>query len=186
MTTFHDDVRQWAEGDPEFAYELELARGESQLGKRIAAMRQTRGYTQSELGERMGVKQPAVARLEGADRTPTAETIWRVTDALDCEITFGPKHTVRITPAAYQHFVTSVHLGWPPEIAGEPGTVVVANTGNWITSSLGRAVGPQPSAVQFNLGSRMGEALPEERSSAGNHNVQRTGHRQESEFSLAA
>jgi predicted XRE-type DNA-binding protein len=187
VTTFHDDVRQWVEDDPEFAHELELARGESRLGEQIAAMREARGYTQRELGERMGVKQPSVARLEGADRTPTAETIWRVTDALDCEITFGPRHTVRITPVFNLNLETAVYPGWGSGVVGELGTVVVADMGNRITLSLDQVAGLGRSAVQFDLGSWTGEAVPDEPyRRAGSSGGQSSGTRRESEFSLAA
>jgi predicted transcriptional regulator len=74
--------------DPEFraAYEaLEPA-------YQIARLRILRGLTQEQLAEKVGTKQPSIARLESRRSTPSLDFLQRVAEALDAEV------EVRIVP----------------------------------------------------------------------------------------
>jgi predicted transcriptional regulator len=74
--------------DPEFraAYEaLEPA-------YQIARLRILRGLTQEQLAEKVGTKQPSIARLESGRSTPSLDFLQRVAEALDAEV------EVRIVP----------------------------------------------------------------------------------------
>lgn len=53
------------------------------FGQRLARIRKGRGLTQAALGERMGAPQQHVARWENGGRQPTAETLKRLSLALD-------------------------------------------------------------------------------------------------------
>ena len=74
--------------DPEFraAYEaLEPA-------YQITRLRILRGLTQEQLAEKVGTKQPSIARLESGRSTPSLDFLQRVAEALDAEV------EVRIVP----------------------------------------------------------------------------------------
>jgi len=74
--------------DPEFreAYEaLEPA-------YQIARLRILRGLTQQQLAEKVGTKQPSIARLESGRSTPTLDFLRRVAQALDARV------EIRIVP----------------------------------------------------------------------------------------
>jgi predicted transcriptional regulator len=74
--------------DPEFraAYEaLEPA-------YQIARLRILRGLTQEQLAEKVGTKQPSIARLESGRSMPSLGFLQRVAEALDAEV------EIRIVP----------------------------------------------------------------------------------------
>ena len=74
--------------DPEFraAYEtLEPA-------YQIARLRILRGLTQEQLAEKVGTKQPSIARLESGFSTPSLDFLRRVAEALDAQV------EIRIVP----------------------------------------------------------------------------------------
>ncbi len=55
----------------------------------IRDARHAAGLSQAELAERLGVKQPVVARLERSGANPTVRTLRRVMDATGSELTLG-------------------------------------------------------------------------------------------------
>jgi predicted transcriptional regulator len=74
--------------DPDFraaAEELEPA-------YQVARLRIMRGLTQEELAEKVGTKQPSIARLESGRSEPSLAFLRRVVEALDGDL------KVRITP----------------------------------------------------------------------------------------
>ena len=58
----------------------------SSIGRAIARMRAESGLTQRELAERAGTSQPAIARLEAGQVSPTLDTIERVAVAAGYEL----------------------------------------------------------------------------------------------------
>jgi predicted transcriptional regulator len=76
--------------DPEFVAEcLEL-----EVGYQIARLRLLRGMTQAELADRVGTRQPSIARLENGSRLPSLSFLERIAEALDAQV------EVKITPRA--------------------------------------------------------------------------------------
>lgn len=59
------------------------------IGKMIEA-REEKGFSQRELAELSGVKQPAIARLEGMKATPQIDTLFRVLHPLGYTIEIVP------------------------------------------------------------------------------------------------
>ncbi len=55
------------------------------FGARVREIRQKRGMTQVELGERLGFPQNRVSEIENGSRSPTLVTILRLAIALDCK-----------------------------------------------------------------------------------------------------
>lgn len=55
------------------------------FGARVREIRQKRGMTQVELGERLGFPQNRVSEIENGSRSPTLVTILRLAIALKCK-----------------------------------------------------------------------------------------------------
>jgi transcriptional regulator with XRE-family HTH domain len=80
------DVLQKDLRDPEFRAEWERTALARAIASEVIAYRVEQGLSQTALAERLGMKQPAVARLEAGDVTPTIETLQRLVRVLDREI----------------------------------------------------------------------------------------------------
>ena len=72
--------------DPEFRAEWERTALAREIASEVIAYRVEQDISQTALAERLGMKQPAVARLEAGDVTPTIETLQRLVRVLDREI----------------------------------------------------------------------------------------------------
>src|SRR5438093_12789735 len=72
--------------DPKFRAEWERTALARAIASEVIAYRVEQGLSQTALAERLGMKQPAVARLEAGDVTPTIETLQRLVRVLDREI----------------------------------------------------------------------------------------------------
>ena len=57
----------------------------------IIARRNEMSISQRELARFVGMKQPAICRLERGDKNITVDTLFRVTDALNLQIACKPK-----------------------------------------------------------------------------------------------
>ena len=57
------------------------------VGRMVAHNRLARGLSQQELAVLCGTTQSAIARLEAGGRPPRIDTLLRIADALDCELT---------------------------------------------------------------------------------------------------
>lgn len=71
-----------------------LVAADDELRKRLVAIRVAKHLTQAQVGERMGVKQPAVAALERPDADPKLSTLRRYALALGVLV----QHTVTDYP----------------------------------------------------------------------------------------
>ena len=84
MKTFQDvladDLR-----DPAFRAEWDRTRLAQAVALRLIEYRVKEGITQTELARRVGVRQPAIARLEAGDHEPSFATLARIAQALDIE-----------------------------------------------------------------------------------------------------
>lgn len=68
---------------------LEAARISARLmdmRNRIAAVRRSKGLTQIDLADRLGINQGSVSRLERSSGGVRLDTLKRVADALECEV----------------------------------------------------------------------------------------------------
>ncbi|WP_216896977.1 helix-turn-helix domain-containing protein [Nocardia alni] len=88
-----DERSSWAEmraevmGRPGAAAVYEAARIRFELGEAVRALREESGWTQSELADRAGLKQPAVARLEAGGTMPTIPMLERIAEAFQMRLT---------------------------------------------------------------------------------------------------
>jgi len=78
--------------DPAFV--MESRRFE--LGYQIARLRLLRGMTQAELADKVGTRQPSIARLENGNSMPSLSFLERIAKALDAEV------EIKIIPRALQ------------------------------------------------------------------------------------
>lgn len=56
------------------------------VAAQVAQMRGLRGLSQSELAERCGTTQSAIARLESGRRPPRVDTLLTIAEALECDV----------------------------------------------------------------------------------------------------
>lgn len=71
---------------PEYQAAMKAYALAHELGRQVRAARETRGWTQTELARRSGLKPHAISRLEAGDVVPTLTTLERVAAALDAEL----------------------------------------------------------------------------------------------------
>ena len=77
-----EDVLSRQLEDADFRAEWERSALARAVALRIVAYRAEHGLSQTELGRRVGMSQPAVARLETGEHVPTIHTLLRLSDAL--------------------------------------------------------------------------------------------------------
>jgi ribosome-binding protein aMBF1 (putative translation factor) len=71
--------------DPAFRVEWERTAVARAVAARLVEYRAEHGLTQTALAHRLGMKQPAVARLEAAEHNPSFDTLARLSHALGLE-----------------------------------------------------------------------------------------------------
>ncbi|NUR60300.1 MAG: helix-turn-helix transcriptional regulator [Catenulispora sp.] len=76
------DLRQENAANPEFQAAYADARLRFDLGEAVRARREELGWSQTELAERAGMRQPAIARFEAGGTTPTLPVLERIAVAL--------------------------------------------------------------------------------------------------------
>ncbi|HCW50208.1 MAG TPA: transcriptional regulator [Brevundimonas sp.] len=68
-----------------------LARSPKQLGGIIQQFRKARGWSQTDLAERAGLRQEMVSKIEGGQPGSRIASVWDLLAALDLEMTVGPR-----------------------------------------------------------------------------------------------
>ena len=89
----HDEVLAEHLKDPEFRAEWERTQLANAVALRLIAYRVEHELTQTELARRVGMKQPAIARLEAGEHEPSLATLVRISRGL------GIAFHIDITPA---------------------------------------------------------------------------------------
>jgi transcriptional regulator with XRE-family HTH domain len=82
------------ETTPEFTEAYAAARLRYELGKVVRERREELGWSQTELGRRSGMRQPAIARFEAGGTVPTIPLLERLAEAL------GLRLVVQMAPVA--------------------------------------------------------------------------------------
>ena len=75
--------------DPAFREEYARADEEYALAEAMVRARTAASLTQSQLAERIGTTQSAIARLEGGRLSPSVRTLRRYAEATGMRLTFG-------------------------------------------------------------------------------------------------
>jgi HTH-type transcriptional regulator/antitoxin HipB len=94
VTTTLADLRHTRVTTTEVAEAYTAARLRYELGKVVRERREELGWTQTELGRRSGMRQPAIARFEAGGTVPTIPLLERLAEAL------GLRLVVQMAPAA--------------------------------------------------------------------------------------
>ena len=81
----HERVLAEQMEDPAFAQEWQRTALARAVAMRLVSYRAEHGLSQTKLAQLLGMKQPAVARLEGGDHVPTLLTLARLSQALGME-----------------------------------------------------------------------------------------------------
>ena len=92
--TFADQVLRERLGDPALHGGRQRTALAREVALRVVAYRAEHGLTQTELGHRLGMKQPAIARLEAGTHEPSLTTLQRLARTL------GMAFHIDITPDA--------------------------------------------------------------------------------------
>ena len=69
----------------------DLARNPKQIGNLIRRARKQRGLSQTQLGEKTGLRQATISLIETGNPAATLETILRVLSVLDLELRIAPR-----------------------------------------------------------------------------------------------
>lgn len=85
----------------------ELARSPEQLGNAIRRVRKKRGMSQSELGEKAGLRQETISLIESGNPAAKLETILAVLSALNLEFQINERTTQMSLAEALKAGVTS-------------------------------------------------------------------------------
>lgn len=93
---------------PTFRAEWERTAPARALALRVVAYRATHGLSQSALARKLGVSQPAVARMETGEHLPSLPTLALIADALEIEV------LIDITPAGRSSAWLSPELSRQP------------------------------------------------------------------------
>ena len=86
------EVRKQMLADPKVKREYDALEPEFQLARSLISQRLAKGWSQRELADRVGTKQPVISRLESGATKPSLTLLERVARALDADV------VVRIEP----------------------------------------------------------------------------------------
>jgi ribosome-binding protein aMBF1 (putative translation factor) len=88
-TRHHPSWREVRDGflaDPEVQASYEELAPRFVVVRQLIALREQRGWSQRELADRAGMKQPQLARLETGQVEPRLDTLQRLAKAMGCEV----------------------------------------------------------------------------------------------------
>lgn len=94
--TTHREVVAEHMRDPEYRAEWERTQFAHEVAMKVLSYRVEHGLSQRALAQRLGMKQPAIARLEAGDVTPSIDTLLRLSRGL------GIGFHVDVTPAGVE------------------------------------------------------------------------------------
>jgi ribosome-binding protein aMBF1 (putative translation factor) len=81
----HGEVVRNNLADPDFAGEWDRTALARAVAERIVTYRAEHGLSQTGLARLLRMQQPAVARLESGEHTPSLDTLWRLASRLGVE-----------------------------------------------------------------------------------------------------
>jgi len=93
LPTHEEVLAGHLDADPEYRREWERTALARAVAVKVIAYRAERGFSQTALGKRLQMSQPAIARLESGEHNPTFPMLLRISDALGIEL------AIDITPS---------------------------------------------------------------------------------------
>jgi DNA-binding XRE family transcriptional regulator len=102
-----DEIREQVLSEPAVRAEYEALAAEFTLARQLIALRQSSGLTQREFAQRVGIKQPQLARLESGKQLPKLDTLQKLAAGAGytVEVRFVPSDPERLQE------VEPLHLG---------------------------------------------------------------------------
>lgn len=94
--TLNDYLEQRSARDPEFRAEREMLRPKHEFHRALIRARLDAGFTQTELTDRIGTKQSAIARLEGGTAQPSFDMLRRLSRAFSVSFEIMPSAEIQI------------------------------------------------------------------------------------------
>jgi DNA-binding XRE family transcriptional regulator len=85
-TTSWDEVKAARAGDSAVEAAYAAAKLAFELGMRVRAMREERGWSQRDLAKLTGMTQPSIARFEAGGTNPTLPILERIANAFDTTV----------------------------------------------------------------------------------------------------
>lgn len=79
-TVVWDDVKEQILANPDVKSEYEALRDEFTLAQQAIALRTASGLSQREFSDRIGIKQPQLARIESGKQVPKLETLAKLAE----------------------------------------------------------------------------------------------------------
>jgi transcriptional regulator with XRE-family HTH domain len=73
-----NSIRDQVLADPDVKTEYDALEAEFNLAKQVIALRKASGLSQREFAERVGIKQPQLARIEAGKQVPKLETLTKL------------------------------------------------------------------------------------------------------------
>ncbi len=89
--TKYEDFEAQLLSDPDVAHEYEDLKPKYEMIRSIIERRNKLRMSQAQLAKKVGMKQPAISRLETGNHNTTLNTFFKVTRALDLDISFKIK-----------------------------------------------------------------------------------------------
>lgn len=86
LATHEDVLAGHLDADPDYRREWERTALARAVAVKVIAYRAEHGLSQTALAKRLGMSQPAVARLESGEHNPTFPMLLRISDALGIEL----------------------------------------------------------------------------------------------------
>ena len=83
-------------GDPEVLAEYKALQPKYKLIRSLIKRRTELGMTQSRLAKLVGIRQPAISRLERGEGNITLETVSRITNVLNLDITVKDRKSGKV------------------------------------------------------------------------------------------
>jgi ribosome-binding protein aMBF1 (putative translation factor) len=107
----YTDFLQAVEKDPEYKQAKESLKLVFALADAVLRARIQRGWSQSELADRIGTKQANISRIESGLANPTSSMIQKLTEVLELETNFVPAPS----STSYKSFsFGTIHVpNWP-------------------------------------------------------------------------
>ena len=108
----HDEVLAEQLKDAAFRAEWERTALARAVATRLVAYRAAHRLSQTQLARQLGLKQPAVARLERGEHTPTIDTLRLLSGALDMEflLAIAPDRPGRRRPRWLTRYITAADV----------------------------------------------------------------------------
>ena len=96
LPTHEEVLAEHLDADPEYRREWERAALARAVAVKVIAYRAEHGLSQTALAKRLRMSQPAVARLESGEHSPTFPMLLRISGALGIEL------AIDITPSGHE------------------------------------------------------------------------------------